>query len=51
MVAVRRLHTRLIASSARSVQVKHDITALATKGDLTFAAHGTTITECKRVHK
>jgi hypothetical protein len=32
-------------------QLKHDITALASKGDLTFAAHGTTITECKRVHK
>jgi len=32
-------------------QLKHGISALACKGDLTFAATGGSIVECKRVHR
>lgn len=32
-------------------QLKHHITALACKGDLTFSAINNTVVECKRVHR
>jgi U3 small nucleolar RNA-associated protein 21 len=32
-------------------QLSHAVTALAVKGDLTFAATGPVIEECRRVHK
>lgn len=32
-------------------QLRHTVTALAVKGDLTFAATGAVIEECKRMHK
>ena len=33
------------------VQLAHNIQALASKGDLTFAAVGTKIVACKRAHR
>ena len=33
------------------MQFPHNIRALASKGDMTFAAVKSTIMECKRVHK
>lgn len=34
-----------------ALQLKHDISALACKGDLTFAAVRGTVVECRRMHR
>lgn len=41
----------LIPSRTCHLQLKHDICALACKGDLTFAAVRGTIVECRRMHR